>query len=776
MTDKWGVALGNMVLTYRWFVIFLSFMLVFATGYGVQFIGFDTNYRVFFGDENPQLQAFDELQNVYTKTDNTMYVIKPKAGDAFQPQVLELVQYLTEQSWQLPYSTRVDSLSNFQYTSAQGDDLTVADLIEGDPNRLSNKQLSTIRDIALHEPLLAKRLISPDGKTTGVNIVHNFPGKTAFEVPEAAAKAREILTDARAKYPEIEIRTSGMVFMNNAFSEASQNDMATLIPIMYGVLLVTMLLFLRSVSATFTTLLVIAFSAITAMGIAGWFGVKLTPPSANAPTIILTLAIADSIHIIVSMLVNMRKGMAKHAAIIESLRINLQPIFLTSMTTAIGFLTLNFSDAPPFHDLGNMTATGVIAAFVYSILFLPALLSVLPIRCKLQAENKETMVDKLGQFVVSYRRLLLPLSTGLVIVLALMIPRIELNDEFVKYFDDSIEFRTDTDFMLENLTGIYNFEYSLGAGGESQINNPQYLQETEKFANWLRQQPEVMHVYSITDIFKRLNKNMHGDDPSWYRIPDTKEMAAQYLLLYEFSLPYGLDLNDRINIDKSASRLSATLHDLSTVDIRNFKDRSEAWMLENLPDYMQTQATSPIVMFSYISQRNIESMAVGNIVALIVISLIILIALKSIRMGAISLVPNLVPVAMGLGIWGLLISQINMAVAVVAAVSLGIIVDDTVHFLSKYHRARREKNYNAEQAVQYAFSTVGSALIITTFILIAGFGILILSSFQMNVTLGLLTAIMIGCALIADFFLLPPLLIAIDRTKKTKDTQQEESL
>ena len=588
-------------------------------------------------------------------------------------------------------------------------------------------------------------------------------------MPTTVAAATELKERVEAKYPDIKFVLSGIVALNNAFSTAAQKDMTTLVPVMYLVLLVTMLLFLRSFLATVSTLFVIAFSAAFAMGLAGWAGIRLTPPSVSATTIILTLAIADSIHIIVSMFKAMKAGMEKKEAIIESLRINAQPVFLTSLTTIIGFLALNFSDAPPFHDLGNITAVGVAAAWVFSMLFLPAILSVLPITCKTCDVEEKGSMEKLGEFVIRSKRKLLYSISALIIFLAFMIPKMEIDDQWLQYFDYSIPFRADAEFLIENLTGIYTMQYSIGASEANGVSEPEYLRHLESYVTWLRVQPEVAHVYSITDIFKRLNKNMHGDDPSWHRIPETREMAAQYLLLYEFSLPYGLDLTDRVNVDKSATRVSVTLGgDASTRDIRAFKDRSEKWLRDNTPDYMNAEATSPSVMFAYIADRNIRGMMKGNIISLFLISLIIMISLKSVRMGTISLIPNLVPPIMGFGLWALLIGQVNMAVALVTSISLGIIVDDTVHFLSKYNRAKREKGFDDEAAVAYAFSTVGAALVITTFILIFGFSVLAFSAFKMNSLMGLLTAVIIGCALFADFFLLPPILMLKKKKKESE--------
>lgn len=486
------------------------------------------------------------------------------------------------------------------------------------------------------------------------------------------------------------------------------------------------------------------------------------------PTIILTLAVADSVHIYTLMFKNMKNGLEHHAAIIESLRLNFIPVMLTSLTTGVGFLALNFSDAPPFHHLGTLAAIGVLIAFILSVTFVPALISLVPYKGDTKRHFFDHFMYYFGEFVIKHQKKLLIIMGSVVVGLSFLIPRLELNDEFIEYFGHEIDFRNDTDFLLQNLTGLYQAEYSLGAKNSGGINEPLYLNNLEKFIHWLKKQPEVQHVYSLADMMKRLNKNMHNDDERFYQLPERRDLAAQYLLLYEMSLPYGLDLNDRINIDKSATRVTATLYDMSTVQIRAFKKRSEDWIKENLPPYMHTHATSVNLMFAFISKNNLDSMSKGNMIALLCISLIIMLSLKSFRIGLFSLIPNIVPLIIAFGTWSLLYEQINMAVATVTSVSLGIIVDDTVHFLSKYQRAIVEKGLDATEAVRYAFSTVGSALIITSIALIAGFVVMLFSSFQVNTTFGLLTALCITAALFADFLLLPPLLMLLDKRNRKK--------
>lgn len=753
---------------WPWLVLILSVGWVLLAASGGRFLTFSSDYRVFFSKENPQLQAFEALQNTYTKNDNVLFVITPKDGNVFSRETLAAVEDITKQSWQIPYSIRVDSITNFQHTHAEGDDLVVEDLVK-DAHTLSDTEVAHKRDIALHEPLLLNRLIAPAADVTGVNVTVHLPGRNSqIEVPEVVAFARDLAGKIQSRHPQIEVRLTGMVLMNNAFAEASQNDVKTLVPLMFLIIVVLVGITLRSIAATISTLLVIIMSIMAAMGLTGWVGIQLSPPSSSAPTMIMTIAVAHAVHIFSSFNHAYSLGIDKREAVAESLRMNLQPVFITSFTTVVGFLSLNFSDAPPFRDLGNIVSMGEAAAFLIAISFLPALMMVLPLRRPKPEMPSRTLMDKWSGFVVRRYRVIFWGMLAVVVILTSLIPKNELNDEFVKYFDESIQFRQDTDYTSEHLTGIYMIEYSLNSGKPDGIADPAYLQTVEDFANWLRQQPGVIHVNTITDTMKRLNKNLHEDDPAWYRIPDQRELAAQYLLLYEMSLPFGLDLNNQINVDKSATRLSVTMQSLSTNEMLTMEQRGNEWLVQHADVIKHSEASSPSLMFSHIGERNIKSMLAGSVVALVLISAILLLMLRSVKMGIISLVPNLVPAAMAFGLWGLFVGEVGLALSVVVGMSLGIIVDDTVHFLSKYQRAQREKGLNQEEAVHYAFSSVGVAIWITTTALVAGFLIMTLSGFEVNSAMGIMTALTITLALVTEFLLLPALLMMFEEKRNAK--------
>jgi uncharacterized protein len=761
---------SNKIINARWLIIVATFIIMGATGYGAQFMTFKSDYKTFFEEDNQQLNDFLDLQKIYSKSDNVAIIVAPKDGNVFDKETLTAIWELTNESWMVTYSSRVDSISNFQYSYAEGDDLMIEDLIlEADD--LDDEAIARTKRVALAEPLLQKKLIALNGDSAVVNITIRLPGvdKTK-EVPIVAESARTLVKEFEAKYPNIDFMLSGMVMMNVSFPEASKADSSILIPIMFVVVVFAVLGLLRSASGTVATTVVILASIITTMGIWGWAGGYLTGPSAGSPVMILTLAVADCVHLLSTFNYNMRHGMEKRAAMLDSIRVNFQPIFLTSLTTAIGFLTMNFSDAPPFADLGNMVAIGVTLAFVFSVTVFPAIMMVLPTKITATKEHKKDSMEKLADFVIGNRKWLLPVSTIIIIGLASFIPRNELNDDFVKYFDESVPFRQSTDFMKDHLSGMTTIEISFDSKVSSGINSPEFIKFVDDFVLWLREQPETDNVNSITDTLKRLNRNMHGDDPAWYKLPDEQELAAQYLLLYELSLPQGLDVNNQLNVDKSSTRVLATFKNLTSNQTLDVENRIVEHF-NSLNSNYGIALASPSLMFAHIGSTNIVSMIEGSLFALILISILLGFALRSVKFGLISLLPNLMPASIAFGIWGLAVGEVGLGLSVVMGVTLGIIVDDTVHFLSKYIRARREKNLSSEDAVRYSFASVGKALWVTTMVLVAGFLVMATSSFKVNADMGLLTAVTILIALIVDFFFLPPLLMML---KSRKDKEREQ--
>ncbi|HAS6462286.1 TPA: MMPL family transporter [Vibrio parahaemolyticus] len=769
-----GIGLGKIPTKYSLLVLLATIFLIIVATIGGKNLYFRGDYDIFFDGTNKQLLAFDEIQTTFAKTDNLAIVIAPEDGDIFTPQTLSLIQKIAVDAWQVPYSSRVDSIANYQHTEAFDDDLLVEDLLYSE-YELTPERISKVKSIALSEPVLKSALVSEKGDVTVVNITVQLPemDKTA-EVEEVVSSINAMIDRYQRAYPDVTFHKAGIIAMNHAFMTAAQDDSSTLVPTMLVVILVFLTIMLRSILSVIATLIVIIGSVMATMGISGWAGMFLSTATVNVPTLIMTLAVADCVHVIATMRQSMKNGFTKVQSIERSIALNFVPILITSVTTAIGFLMMNMSDSPVLRDFGNLSALGVMVACFLSVTLLPALLKLLPIHVKMEtSQDQKHVMDRLGDFVVSQRRALLPLSVAVIVVCASLIPLNKVNDESVEYFGQRNEFRQAADFMEERISGMTNISIAIKTNESQGIAAPDFLNTIGEFSSWLRDQPETDHVATLADVYKRLNKNMHGDDEAYYSLPQARELAAQYLLLYEMSLPYGLDLNNQINVDKSSIKMVLTVANLGSVELVDLENRIYQWFAEHAPQY-QVVASSPSLMFAHIGETNMASMLSTLPITLVLISALLIFALRSVRLGLISLMPNIAPAVIGFGLWALISGEINLGLSVVVTLTLGIVVDDAVHFLSKYQRARRE-GQTEEQAVRYAFHTVGRALWITTVVLVAGFSVLAMSSFRLNADMGQLSAIVIFIALVVDFLFLPTLLMLFDKKAYLQESPSDNA-
>ncbi|MFT6260970.1 MAG: putative RND superfamily exporter protein [Bermanella sp.] len=763
------------IVKYRWIIVFLTILMFLGLASGAKNLMVSTSYEVFFGVDNPELIAYEKIKSNYTNTDNLVYVVVPKNGETiYSNEVMSAVYDLTEASWGLPYSNRVDSITNYQHTYVKGDDLLVESLLE-DKSLLSSRKLQEIEQIGINEPSLLHSVIPDNGNSTAVYVTFNLPNETPKEVEELIEKSDILIAEVLKKHPSVEIKPIGLTMLSYTYGKAAKADMKKLTPLMFLIVLTVLVIFLRSFNMIFSAVVVIIFTMIASLGAIGWLGFKITTVTAIGPTIIMGLVVAQCVHILVGIRQAYKKGAEKKDAVIESLNSNIKPVFVTSLTTIIGFLVMNFNDVPPYRDLGNFMAIAVSISFLLSIFFLPALISIFPMfKVKKVIENTRAsdLLVGFSEFIIKNPKKIVVAFIAINIAAIFLIPQNILNEKFIEQFDESFQYRKDNDFFTENLSGIYSIEYSVEKilSKENDVFKPEYMKQVALFTYWLRSLEEVRHVSSFTDTLKRINKNMNENSKSEYKIPVTNEEIAQFILLYELSLPLGLDLNNQITMNKNASRIVVRFDDMSSSDIIKFQEKVRNWWGEYSNQYLITDASTTL-MFTHITKRAIESMAWGTLLAFLLIAVILIFSLRSLKLGLVSIITNIVPIIVGMGVWALINGEVGMSFAIVVALTLGIVVDDTVHFLTKFQYAKDKLNYSAPDAIRHTFSTVGVALWITSIALIGGFMIMSTSSFSRNADMGLLSSITIALALLIDLMLLPALLIL-----RVKLTVNEESI
>lgn len=743
-------------------------VLVLLAMAGLPRLGMTTDYKVFFGPDNPDLQAHEAFEHRFELTETLIFTLEAPGGadgSVFTPEMLTLLRDMTNVGWQLPWAIRATSLANYQHTRAEGDDIIVESLIPD--GAITQSDAERVANIALDAEEVLDRLVSADGSVAGLFVSTALPHEDSEHEIQVVADAAYALRDEfEQRLPGLTIRVTGVTILNDTLGQIMRRDLAVLTPATLAVILVGMLVFFRALLPAILTLGVIGVSVAAALGVAGWAGITLTDVSTAAMLCIMTLAVADCVHFLVTYAAASAQGMDKRAALGEALRVNLEPISVTSLTTAIGFLALNASESPPFADLGNIVAVGVVFAWLLSVAALPAALLILPGQMRGRPPTGTALVSAIGDWVVRRRRLLLPGMAALLLVAVAGISQSRFGENYVEYFPPGNDFREASEFANNRLSGMQVIEFGIPAATTGGVNDPVYLRKLDELTAWFEQQPAVRKVISPVSLYKRLNKTMHGDDPAWERIPESAELAAQYLLFYELSLPQGLSINNLIGPDRANARFTVLLDTIDSGAVQTLAKRAEAWMADNFPPAMQAKATGTTLMFARISQRNFQSMVLGVGVAVVLIALILIAVFRSVGLGLLSMIPNLLPGLAAYGVWGFTVGKLDMSLSVVGSLSLGILVDDTVHFLSKYRRAHRELGMDQADAVRWAFKTVGTALLATSTMLVVGFLLFTQSDFSMVQNLGTLTAVAIGLALVCDFFFLPPLLMAAARLKR----------
>ena len=754
--------LAETIIRYRPLCIIISLLILAGLAQGLSKINFNPDINAFFPENDTLTTSHLSIEDTYSSMDNAVIGIGVKEGTVFTNEVLSLIEDLTERAWKTPHSLRVDSLSNYSYVSADGDDLYIEPFLEGS----STYDLKTLKEKELiieEEELAYGAIISKDKKTSLINIVFDPPRKDIeAEYQESLNYVLGFIEEARKNHPEVDLIISGIVYMEYQSPMLLKAQMPKLMPTAILVILLTLFLLLRSLVAVAGSFLVILMSVVSAMGSIGFMSGDIAQPFIMVPILIATLAVADCVHLFTLYFQNLDSSRKSKEAMLESLKLNLQPLFLTSLTTAIGFLSLNLAPVEPLRGIGNGVAVGVFLAFIFTVLLLAPIVSYFNVKQSKNINFQKNIARKLGRFSIkNYKRLLVIVPVISCFLMA-FIPLNKTNDNPLEFYSERYTTSAaDSKWISQRIGGTFPVSYELNSQGI--VSDPKFLREVDKFSEWLASNKEVLHVSSLSKIMKNLNKTLHGKQEEWNIIPTEPDLSAQYLFFYEMSLPYGLDLTNSISQNKESIKLVASLKELGSLEYREFAKRVENYASQNMPEDMVSIGTGTRPIFAFMSNMLITQLIYALGIGIVLITATIILFFRSLRYGMLTSVTNLLPIGVAFGIWAIVSGEISMLVGIGMGTTLGIIVDFTVHFLSKYLHARRQKNLSAEEAVEYAFETVGFALIITSFSLILGFLVLLQAFFIPIHGFVLFSSIAFLSALIIDLLLFPALLITWDK-------------
>ncbi|HKP94823.1 MAG TPA: MMPL family transporter [Fibrobacteria bacterium] len=740
---------------------------------------FNGDYHIWFDKKDPLLADNDRFEKIFAKEDILIVAATSKSGEIFTNANLAALRALTDSLWSVPYVSRVDGLANFNYTYSQGDDLRVEDFLTGIP--YTPAALSEKRATALSDSVVSKFFVSKDAAVTQIMLRVIAPPDFPEAHAEARARAEALLASVGAASPDLEYKLGGTVMLNTAFSEFAERDSKKLVPFMFLFIIAVLAFLLRSFWATAIPVGILFTSILFPICLfVGAFGFSLTNVNVTSMQILVSVAIADSVHMLTIFFQQLRAGHSREEAVIATVEKNLVPCFVTWFNTAVGFYTLIWQGIPPFADLGLFAGTGTLYAFLATIATLPALLSFIPWKVKpakagTDSKGLPQWPIALVDWVDAHKKAICYSSLGLTLASIALIFVIRVDNNSVHYFGKHTSFRKSAEYIDARISGTMPFEYGFSAGEANGIYSPAFLKKVERFQTYLASHPDYhfTHVTSIVDVVKRLNQTMHGGDPGFYRIPDrdsvtaegdtllARNLIAQYLLLYTLSLPQGMDLTNQISLDNGRLRVTAFQTNLNSSRQLEIAKEIDAWIRAEMPETEARSLGAPLI-FANLMGIAIPGMILNLIGDFAIITLILLVTFRSFKSGIVSLIPNVWPIFIVYGIMGLSQYMVNLSVTLVGIITLGIAVDDTVHFMLHYNALVRAGEPR-KSAIVKTLQEEGTAIIFTSLILIAGFSVLMLSEFAINVDLGMWCTSVWALALLAEFILLPATLLYFDK-------------
>ena len=746
---------------HRWLLLAALAALLCLLAAGMPRLSFSSDSRDFFGEGNQEYLDLLALEEAYTPSDNILLMAVPPQGETFSVETLQTLREMTDALWQTPYSLRVDSAINQMHSYSEGEEVYVDPMLD-EFTEITPQAADRFRTLARDSDALRNTMLNEAGDAYGLVLRVVLPEDNQQARDEVEDFLQGLRTQWERENPDWQFAAVGGLLGNSLLVDVAIDDIRLLVPLAFLSVIILFTLAVGSLAAVAVILIVLSSATIATFGFAGWAGLTLTAGTAISPMAVLVLVSTSCIHVLIGAIRAAEKG--ADDPLRQSITNNLAPVTVSHLTTAFGFACLNVSPSPPLANMGTMVAFGLLFGLLTVFIIIPALLKGrAPTRTGIIMPPQDAM-RALARWILRHHRAWIVTFVIAGIAAVAGIARIGYDDNIFRYFDEKYQLRQDADAIGTRLTGLDALQFSFQAPAGTTVFEPEFLSAIDRFTEWLETHPEVVATSSLTGILKDLNQSMSGDDPAAYTIADTQPGNAQLLMFYELSLPVGKDLNVMMDVDRTRTLVSATVRAPHADILRTLAVRAEAWLVENEPGFA-TRATGLSIAFARISQRNNAQMLYGFGAALFLISMTLMITLRSARMGAVSLVPNLVPALLAFGFWGWTIGDVNLGSTVVTTMTFGIVVDDTVHFLMHFLKGRRA-GLTTPKALEDTFAVVGSSISLTSVAMVVGFGIMFLSGYSLNQHIGLLTAIVVAFALLSDLLLLPAILKLTERAKR----------
>ena len=672
--------------------------------------------------------------------------------------IKELAEDLEEH---VPYVKDMKFLGNVEYVEGVEGGIEISDLIEDIPE--TPEEMKLARERAMNEPLYLDNLISRNGKTAAILLeCERYPDEKVDPRKEIPPAVYKIL--AEPEYANLEVYTVGTPIIDFEMDELTAREMSLFGLICIVLQMLILLWVARGARGVVTPLLVVILSIFWTLGLLGILDWTLSLMVSMLPVLLICVGIGDSMHIISEFQDQQDRGFSRKEAIVKAVALVGIPCLLTSLTTAAGFLSFCSTVIKPIRQMGVYAAIGVIMAFLLSLVMVPIVFSF----GKNKKKVKENEISKNRNDIfarmlkgVALLNLKHPWAIlGIFILLAALsvfgYRLIEVETNSIEFASTDLPVRQAYDYVDSHMGGSMSMEVMLDTGNNDGIKEIEFLRQMEALQNYIDQHPLTCKTTSVIDTLKKMNRAVHENQMEYYNLPETTAQAAEYLFLYETS--GGEELDKQVSFNYDIARITARTKSLSSKDVRTFISDIDRFVKKNIDPSIKVEYTGTMpwvkAMSDYVSQGQKRSF----ILAFLAITCMMIIVLHSFKLGLISMIPNVFPVLISMGLMGFAGVYMSLPIMIFSPIIIGVAVDDTIHFFMRYRR-EFERIGTYEGALKAALSSVGRPIMFTSMTLIVGFSVFGLSDMYNVTQFGLLAAFAFLWALLSDFFMAPAMIL-----------------
>lgn len=768
---------ASSVVRFRWLVIAASVTLAGLALIPAQNIGYDNSNESYFVEGDTNLLAFDRLLDLFGDVEYlSVGIMAPESQrDVFNEETLSVIQTLTEFLESRPEVTQVRSLTKYEYTHSTNIGLATDPLLKDLHSPEAHQQA---RDIIIDETMALGQLVTEDFRHARITArVRYQVGKSDYKMSLMAALRKHIDDRAYADqgYP---IRLSGMPVFTEQFEVLTKRDQRWINPTMAVVMIAILYFSFRSAVGATLPWVVIGLGVAWISGLQGILGWPHTVvESALVPALII-IGVGISVHVLVDFYRSRARGLSPNKAAEAAVEHLWIPAFYTALTTAAGFFALSVTELVPVRQFAWLGAMGALLLFFAAMTTLPAILSLIHgFSSKAEVSVRHGLVarltDWLPEFTARHKRPLVYCGSTVLAISLLLVPRLEVDSNFITYFKENNRTRADLYYFDELYRGTQNLDIVIDTGEPGGIHQPKHLIAASELQDWLEKQPETGKVLSIIDFHRQINRALNYDDPEWYRLPDSRSMAAQFLLLYD-NTGAEEDLSDVKDFEERHLRMAVPITNMAASETAALLKRVESY-IDRFHPTMDASLTGGLVMYNaqdnYINQGVFRSF----MVALFIIGASFVILFRSVKYGLVALIPSVVPILVTGAILVLMDTPLNLGTMIVGAMTMGVAVDDAIHVMNRYLLARQQGE-TTDRAIHLALTESGRAVVFTSIVLVTGFSIMLLGSFIPYIYTGLFAACIMALALLGDLLILPALLYWLDDEKAATEDLHEETI